>query len=129
MSVKEIDAKFERDLSSFSAANANRTVFHLGNPSSKVRSAGVPNYAMKLYGNKVMKKLKKHGFRIEEIHGLTKAVRNPIAVFNNYGKRGHFSILTSLKTREGNFLVTISTGEGTDANFNIVSSLFGNKAV
>ncbi len=127
MSVKDIDAKFERDLSSFSAASADGVVFHLGRPSSKVRSAGVADKEMKLYGSKVLKKLKKHGFGIDELHGLTKAVRNPIAVFNNYGKSGHYSILTSLKTRDGNFLVTLSSGKSEDANFNIVSSLFGKR--
>ena len=88
MSVKEIDATFERDLSSFSTANANRTVFHLGNPSSNVRSAGVPNYAMKLYGNKVMKKLKKHGFRIEEIPYIIKDERWKFSC-NDKRWRGH----------------------------------------
>lgn len=39
---------------------------------------------MKLYGNKVIKKMKKHGFTLDDIKDLPNAVQNPIAVFNNY---------------------------------------------
>lgn len=125
MNIKETDAKFERDLSLFNANVADRIIFHLGKPSSKVRSAGVPDKELKLYGSKVMKKIRKHGFGVNELKGLTKGVRNPIAVFKNKNASGMFSILTSLKTKNGNFLVTITQGAGQDATFNIVSSVFG----
>lgn len=81
---------------------------------------------MKLYGSKVMKKMRKHGFALEDLRDLPRAVANPIAVFNNYGKDGNRSVLTELHTANGNFLVTISLGKGgEDIDFNIVSSVFG----
>ena len=43
---------------------------------------------MKLYGNKVIRKMKKHGFSLEELRDLPRAVADPVAVFNNYQKRG-----------------------------------------
>ena len=86
---------------------------------------GVENKPMKLYGNKVIKKMKKHGFTLDELRDLPVAVANPIAVFNNYGKDGNRSILTELKTAQGNVLVAITLGEDADIDFNIVSSVFG----
>lgn len=123
--VKEIDELFEEQLSKFSPKTADRTIFNLGNPSNKVRSAGVFDKPIKLYGSKVMEKIRKHGFDKDELRGLTKAVRNPIAVFKNYERESNFSILTTLKTKNGNFLLAIETGSGSDADFSIVKTVFG----
>lgn len=123
--IKDIDVLFEKDLASYSKITADKIVFHLGRPSRKVLSAGVMDKPMKLYGSKVAKKINKHGYNINELSGLTKAVRNPIAVFKNKIGKGNYSILTSLRTNNGNFLVTLDIGKGSDANFNIVSSVFG----
>lgn len=68
--------------------------------------------------------MKKHGYSAKELSGLPKAVRNPIAVFKN--KEGsNYSILTTLKTKNGNFLVAIKQGVDSDSDFNIVASVFG----
>lgn len=123
--IKDIDVRFERDLTAYSKATSNSITFHIGSPSQKVLSAGVANKPIKLYGNKVAKKINKHGYKINELSGLTKAVRNPIAVFKNKAGKGNYSILTNLRTKNGNFLVTLDIGKGNDANFNIVSSVFG----
>ena len=125
MRVGDIDDSFNRQLAILSSSNADSIVFNLGLPSRKVLSAGVSNKPLKLYGNKVMKKIRKHGYMIEELKDLTKAVRNPIAVFKNKSEEGSFSILTSLKTKNGNFLVAIRTGVDADCSFNIVSTVFG----
>lgn len=125
MAVRDIDNLFERQLEAFSSSTADRTIFNLGRPSGKVRSAGVSDKPIKLYGSKVMKKIRKHGFGKEELRGLTKSVRNPIAVFKNNERPSNYSILTSLKTRNGNFLVAIEMGSGADAKFNIVTTVFG----
>ena len=127
--VKEIDERFERQLASFTPSNANRVTFHLGRPSNKVRSAGVADKPIRLYGNKLMAKMNKHGFRKSEIRGLSKAVRNPIAVFKNKDRNGAYSVLTTLKTRDGNFLVTLDLGKGGDADLNMISSIFGKNGV
>ncbi|WP_294596187.1 hypothetical protein, partial [uncultured Rikenella sp.] len=47
------------------------------------------------------------------------------AVFRNKDRKGNRSILTELKTENGNFLVTIDLGKDADIDFNVVSSVFG----
>ena len=123
---EEVNEQFNRELAGLTEENADTKIFNLGSPSSILLSAGVEDKPMKLYGNKVIKKMKKHGFALEELQDLPKAVANPIAVFDNIGRVGNRSILTELGTQKGNFLVTIDLGKGgEDIDFNIVSSVFG----
>ena len=123
---EEVNEQFNRELAGLTEENADTKIFNLGSPSSILLSAGVEDKPMKLYGNKVIKKMKKHGFALEELQDLPKAVSNPIAVFDNIGRVGNRSILTELGTQKGNFLVTIDLGKGgEDIDFNIVSSVFG----
>ena len=125
-SIGEVNERFNEQLGTLTEKNADSIVFSLGRPSAILQSAGVENKPMKLYGNKVIKKMRKHGFALEELRDLPRAVADPIAVFNNYGEDGNRSILTELHTANGNFLVTISLGKGKDdIDFNIVSSVFG----
>lgn len=123
---EEVNEQFNRELAGLTEENADTKIFNLGSPSSILLSAGVEDKPMKLYGNKVIKKMKKHGFALEQLQDLPKAVANPIAVFDNIGRVGNRSILTELGTQKGNFLVTIDLGKGgEDIDFNIVSSVFG----
>lgn len=124
-SAEEVNERFNNELCGLTADNADNVVLSLGRPSKVLLSAGVENKPMTLYGNKVIKKMRKHGFALEELRNLPRAVADPIAVFNNYGKNGNRSILTELKTRRGNFLVSVNIGKGADVDFNIVSSVFG----
>ncbi len=124
----ELDAvnrRFNEKLETLTEKNADSTVLQLGRPSDILRAAGIADKPLKLYGNKVIKKMKKHGFKLEELQNLPEAVTNPIAVFNNYQKEGNRSILTELKTTNGNFLVSLDLGKGEDVDFNIISSVFG----
>ena len=123
--AEEVNERFNNELGGLTADNADNVVLSLGRPSKVLLSAGVENKPMTLYGNKVIKKMRKHGFALEELRNLPCAVADPIAVFNNYGKNGNRSILTELKTRRGNFLVSVNIGKGADVDFNIVSSVFG----
>lgn len=124
--LNAVNERFNEELSYLTEENADKVTLWLGKPSKVLLAAGVEDKPMKLYGNKVIRKMKKHGFALEELKDLPKAVANPIAVFNNYKKEGNRSILTELKTKQGNFLVTIDLGKGTeDIDFNIVSSVFG----
>gem|GEM_PF-1460065 len=123
---KEVNEQFNRELAELTEENADTKIFNIGSPSSILLSAGVEDKPMKLYGNKVVKKMKKHGFALDELRNLPKAVADPIAVFDNIGRIGNRSILTELRTQKGNFLVTIDLGKGgDDVDFNIVSSVFG----
>lgn len=124
---EETNARFNGQLAGLTEENADRTNFNLGNPSEKLLSAGIADKPIRLHGSKVIKKMKKHGFALEELRDLPRAVANPIAVFDNLGKEGNRSVLTELKTANGNFLVTIDLGKGTEADFDIVNSVFGKK--
>ena len=123
--LKAVNERFNEQLGTLTEKNADSVVFSLGHPSAVLKSAGVENKPMKLYGNKVMKKMRKHGFALEDLRDLPRTVADPIAVFNNYGEDGNRSILTELRTQQGNFLVTLSTGVDQDVDFNIVRSVFG----
>ena len=123
--IENVNRKFNEELEGLTEENKDSVTLSLGRPSPILRAAGVEDKPMKLYGNKVIKKMKKHGFKLEELRNLPEAVANPITVFKNYGKDGNRSILTELKTEQGNFLVTLTLGEGHDVDFNVVTSVFG----
>lgn len=120
-----VNDRFNEELETLTPENADATILWLGSPSAVLQAAGVEEKQIKLHGNKVFKKMKKHGFALDELRNLPAAVAGPIAVFRNKDRKGNRSILTELKTKNGNFLVTIDLGNGPDANLNIVSSVFG----
>lgn len=124
--LEEVNEQFNRELAGLTEENADTKIFNLGSPSSILLSAGVEDKPMKLYGNKVIKKMKKHGFALEELQDLPKAVANPIAVFDNYQQEGNRTILTELRSQGKNIMVAVTLGKnGVDVDFNIVSSVFG----
>ena len=123
--LSKVNERFNEQLDGLTETNADKVVLSLGKPSAILRAAGVEDKPMKLYGNKVIKNMKKHGFKLDELHNLPEAVASPIAVFNNYQKDGNCSILTELRTSNGNFLVTVDLGKDADVDFNIVTSVFG----
>lgn len=125
--LKSVNERFNEQLDEFVLDNADKINFDLGTPSEKLLLAGVADRPIRLHGSKVAKKMKKHGFAIEELRDLPRAVANPIAVFDNLGRERNRSVLTELRTVNGNFLVTIDLGKGTEADFDIVSSVFGKR--
>ena len=123
--LNAVNEQFNRELAGLTEENADTKIFNLGSPSSILLSAGVEDKPMKLYGSKLMKKAKLHSFSPKELQNLPAAVAAPIAVFNNYKKTDNRSILTELKTKDGNFLVSLTIGKGIDVDFNIIASAFG----
>lgn len=123
--LKKTNDKFNEQLETFTIETADRYNFNLGRPSSVLLSAGIENKPIRLHGSKVAKKIRKHGFQATALRDLPKAIAHPIAVFDNIGREGNRSILTELKTDNGNVLVSIDLGRGTEVDFNIVSSAFG----
>ena len=124
----ELDAvnrRFNEQLETLTEKNAQSVMLNLGRPNTVLQSAGIADRPIRLYGNKVMKKIRKHGFKITDIKNLPSAINNPIAVFNNYGNKENRAVFTELATSQGNVLVTIEWGKGTDAELNIVTSVFG----
>ena len=123
--LRVINDSFNSMLSVLTPENANNLAFQLGIPNSLMKDGGVQDKPLKLYGNKIIAKQRKHGFGFEELRNLPIAVANPIAIFNNYKNENNRSILTELRTKNGNFLVSVEVGEDADIDFNIVSSVFG----
>lgn len=124
----ELDAvnrRFNEQLETLTEKNAQSVILNLSRPNTVLQSAGIADRPIRLYGNKVMKKIRKHGFKITDIKNLPSAINNPIAVFNNYGNKENRAVFTELATSQGNVLVTIEWGKGTDAELNIVTSVFG----
>ena len=123
--LDEVNKRFNEELDGLTEENAQNVILDLGRPGDILLGAGLSDREIRLYGNKVMKKIRKHGFDISSIRNLPIAINNPIAVFNNYGNDSNRAILTELKTEQGNVLATIEWGKGTDAELNIVTSVFG----
>lgn len=124
--LEEVNQRFNKELDNLTEANADKVILLLGKPSDVLLSSGIENKPLKLYGNKVIKKMKKHGFALDELRDLPKAVADPIAVFDNYQREGNRTILTELRSQEKNIMVAVTLGKnGVDVDFNIVSSVFG----
>ena len=121
----QVNKVFNEQLGTLTEENADKVALNLGTPSAILRAAGVEDKPMKLYGSKLMKKAKLHGFSPKELQNLPAALADPIAVFNNYKKTDNRSILTELNTKDGNFLVSLNIGKGIDVDFNIIASAFG----
>ena len=124
-SLDVVNRRFNDELDKLNEENAQNIIFEIGNPGYILRSAGLSDMPIRLYGNKLFKKMRKHGFDATDVKDLPKAINDPIAVFNNYGNEKNRAVLTELKTSQGNVLVTIEWGKGTDAEINIVTSVFG----
>ena len=121
----EVNKAFNEQLETLTEDNADKVALNLGTPSAILRAAGVEDKPMKLYGSKLIKKAKLHGFSPKELQNLPAALADPIAVFDNYKKTDNRSILTELNTKDGNFLVSLTIGKGIDVDFNIIASAFG----
>lgn len=123
--LQEVNDRFNEQLEVLNEETANSTILSLGSPSNVLLSAGVSDKPMRLYGNKVIKKMKKHGFSLSELRDLPRAVANPIAVFNTH-RDGSHAILTEIKSNQGNILVALEVGRGgADIDFNLITSTYG----
>ena len=123
--LDEVSNRFNAELAQLTEENSDSTIFSLGMPSSELIAGGVSPKLMRLYGNKVIKKMKKHGFALSDLLDLPKAVAHPISVFSTH-RDGSHAILTELKTEEGNILVTLEVGKGgADIDFNLLTSTYG----
>lgn len=122
--IEIVNEQFNEDLRALTEDNANNIVLNVGIPSDILLSAGVEDKPMKLYGNKVISKMKKHGFSLSELKDLPKAVADPIAVFEG-SVDDSTAVLTELKFGGKNVLVSISLGKNNDIDFNVVSSVYG----
>lgn len=67
-----LNDRFNEKLSTLSEENADSQIFDLGYPSPVLLAAGVQDNPLKLYGNKIIKKAKEHGYSITELRNLLK---------------------------------------------------------
>ena len=123
--IESVNERFNKELERLNEDNAQSVILNVGNPGEVLLSAGISDMPIRLYGNKLLKKVRKHGFEVSDVKDLPMAINDPIAVFNNYGNERNRAVLTELRTSQGNILATIEWGKGTDAEINIITSVFG----
>ena len=125
--VEQINAEFNKQLDSLTEENAREVILNVGMPSSLLRDYGVEDKPIRLYGAKLLSKIRKHGYQINDVKNLPLALRSPIAIFKG-SEAGSFAILTELRIGDNNVLVTLSVGKGGhDVDFNIISSVYGKR--
>ena len=89
--------------------NAQSKILYLGRPNEILSSVGIPDKELKLYGNKLIAKAKKHGFDVNEVKDLPQFMDTPIMVFSG-SQPNSFAILTEMPINGKNVLVSIGVG-------------------
>lgn len=123
-SVEKVNRRFNEELDKLTKENADNIRLALGNPSSALRSAGIPIKPLVLYGNKLMKKAKKHGFDVKDVKDLPNALQRPIGIFSG-SHPNSYAILTEMNLGDKKVLVSVETNKDGEVDFNLVSSVFG----
>lgn len=126
-SIDEVNARFNEQLSQLNENNSNSTILSLGMPNEILVSVGMPYRKIALYGNKLIKKSKEHGFDIQEVKDLPLHVSSPIAIFRG-SYDDSYAILANLDLKGEKTLVTIDVRKGEVQDLNLVTSVFGKKS-
>ncbi|MCU6767842.1 LPD5 domain-containing protein [Barnesiella propionica] len=116
--------RFNKQLEGLTDETADSIILDLGMPSDILLSAGLPSKIMRLFGNKLMKKAKKHKFDVKQVRNLPIAVNNPIAVLKGSRVKS-FAILTEIEINGNKTLVTIEADKEGAVDFNLVTSVYG----
>ena len=69
-----VNERFNEQLEKLTEENADSTIFYLGEPSAEMLAVGIKDSPLKLYGNKLQSKAKKHGFDVKDIKDLPEAI-------------------------------------------------------
>ena len=125
--IDEVNARFNEQLSQLNENNSNSTILSLGMPNEILVSVGMPYRKIALYGNKLIKKSKEHGFDIQEVKDLPLHVSSPIAIFRG-SYDDSYAILANLDLKGEKTLVTIDVRKGEVQDLNLVTSVFGKKS-
>ena len=124
MELEEINERFNIELQSLTPENANSKILMLGRPSDVLLKNGIKDKPIRFYGNKLIKKAKKHGFNVLDLKDLPKAVADPIAIFNG-NRPDSFAVLTEIEIARNNVLAIIEMGRGdADISFNMITSAY-----
>ena len=122
--LERVNDAFNRRLEKLTPENADSTILYIGKPSSALRAAGMEDRNIALYGNKLIKKAKQHGYSMHDVKNLPKYITEPIAVFKGSYTDG-YAILTEMRINGENTLVSIDVRKGVVQDLNLVTSVFG----
>ncbi len=123
-SLQETNDRFNAELATLTEENAREKILNVGTPSSILLACGIENKPIRLYGAKLLSKVRKHGYDLDDLKNLPLAISEPIAVFNG-SKPNSFAILTELRVGDNNILAALSVGKGGhDVDFNIIASVY-----
>jgi len=122
--LSNMEENFNSKLQNFTPQNADKTIFYLGNPSNILLNVGIEDKPLKLFGSKLLKKIKKHGFKATDLMDLPNYIADPIAIFEG-GRPRSFSILTEIVIGNDNVVVIIEVGKDKDMKFNVITSIYG----
>lgn len=124
MERNAVNADFNSKLQNFTPQTADKTIFNLGNPSDILLKVGIEDKPMKLFGSKLLKKIKKHGFKATDLMDLPNTIADPIAIFEG-NRPGSFSVLTEIVIGNNNLVAIIEVGKDKDIKFNVITSIYG----
>ncbi len=123
-SLQEVNNRFNEELATLTEENAREKILNVGTPSSILLACGIENKPIRLYGAKLLSKVRKHGYDLDDLKNLPLAISEPIAVFNG-SKPNSFAILTEWRVGDNNILAALSVGKGGhDVDFNIIASVY-----
>ena len=103
--LEAVNSKFNNELKQLINGTLPKGhIFQLGKAGEILKSAGVEDLPIELSSDRAKEKSeqKNHPFNLEDLTGLSKAIQNPIAVFDSTKKDGAKVILTELKDNKGN---------------------------
>ena len=123
-SLREVNDRFNEKLATLTEENARERILNVGTPSPILLACGIEDKPIRLYGAKLLSKVRKHGYKIDDLKNLPLAMNSPIAVFEG-SRENSFAILTELRIGNNNVLAALSVGKGGhDVDFNIISSVY-----
>ena len=88
-----------------------------------MKSVGIPDRDIVLYGNKLIKKAKKHRYNFQDILELPKLLITPICIFGG-SYDGSFVILTEMIVNGKRSIVSIDINKGEVQDVNLVTSIY-----
>ena len=121
--IEAVNERFNDALFNLTEKNADNTNLLLGRPSDILKSVGIPDRDIVLYGNKLIKKAKKHRYNFQDIRDLPKLLITPICIFGG-SYDGSFAILTEMIVNGKRSIVSIDINKGEVQDVNLVTSIY-----
>lgn len=93
--------RFNDELDAFKA-KAHKGLLHLGKPGKKLKACGIDT-ELTLSPTVLSRKLKQHGFDVDDIKALAKAIQDPILVYQHGDVRPNIVVVTDLTAKTERF--------------------------